>query len=614
MGDTKRVEFVDFKGFLDSARDMGLSFDDGVRELIDNSIDSGAQNVRVLFENTNQGGIKVTVEDDGSGIPLTFEDDDGVIKYGIPFIMAFGNKGEHVVIADGKRRRIGRFGYGLSTTITCLANEEGTAEIYTRRKKDPQWRRCYYKYSELIKDSALTLPPEEVVPFPNVIPHSDNGTIVVIEITDPEVTSVSHMQNRFLKFIGRTYKNHIADGLKVTISTKTAAGKESTKNVRIKDPLCLLPNSEEVEKFGNAIKYEPIIINFDGNNGFANHTLEDGRVPKITILLSRMHPSVVSASLEKESEGKSAPEVDKILERWNIGRRGQGFSLNREGRELETGETFGLYTKHPYFNYMHGSINFDSELDRLFNVRTNKSRSEITHKLRELIRENVEKTIAQIFRDHGADVKFEKDLKDKEGETNAEQIARELSPKLPVPQLSPQEIKKADEMREESKRMETDKATKIVVETLGKIFAEIEEKKKKGDTEGLKQVQLSHNMAQKNVKQWIERIDKRFSTRVPARIYHEVLDDGCVYSVEDRGHEAKIILNTESRFFPGIYQLVRSDEQLRTVLELMLMSLGYSEFIHLKDEPHLSDTWHEARREISTHLLEFVSEIQKEVN
>ena len=50
MDDTKRVEFVDFKGFLDSARDMGLSFDDGVRELIDNSIDSGAQNVRVLFE------------------------------------------------------------------------------------------------------------------------------------------------------------------------------------------------------------------------------------------------------------------------------------------------------------------------------------------------------------------------------------------------------------------------------------------------------------------------------------------------------------------------------------------------------------------------------------
>ena len=110
MDDSKRVDFVDFKGFLESSRNMGLSFDDGVRELIDNSIDSGARNIRIMFENTDKGGIKVTVEDDGSGIPLTFENEDGEIKYGIPFVMAFGNKGIFDVIADGTDKKIGKFG------------------------------------------------------------------------------------------------------------------------------------------------------------------------------------------------------------------------------------------------------------------------------------------------------------------------------------------------------------------------------------------------------------------------------------------------------------------------------------------------------------------------
>ena len=614
MDDSKRVEFVDFKGFLDSSRSMGLSFDDGVRELVDNSIDSGAQNIRIMFENTDKGGIKVTVEDDGSGIPLTFENDDGVIKYGIPFVMAFGNKGIFDVIADGSRKRIGRFGYGLSTTISCLTKEDGSAEIWSRRREDSEWRMCYYKYSELVKDENLTLPAEKSFPFPQIITRSNHGTIVILEITDPEVTSVSHMQTRFLKFIGRTYRNHLSKGINVEVVSKNKSGKMLIKNVRMKDPLCLLPGSEEVEKFGFARKYEPIIIEFDGTNQFDDYTTEDGYVPKISVIISRLNKTIVMNALENDIAGLNPVEIDKVLARWNIGRNGQGFSLLREGRELDMGKTLGIYSKTSLFNYMHGSINFDSQLDRVFNVRTNKSRYSIANNLRVLLTERIEETLWKVMSDHREEIKFEKELASLlGGESEAEKLAREAAIKLPTPSLSDDESKAAMDMRLESKTIQAEKAKEIVGALFSRVFADIEEKKKSGDKDGQKTAELVIVDLQKKLEDWIKKIEKRFSSRVPVRIDHGVLNDGSVYDVEDRGDEAKIIVNTESKFFPGIYNIVNSDKQLKTVLDLMIMSLGYSEFIHLKEEPHMLETWVEARREVSTHLLNFVSEMQKEV-
>ena len=175
MRDPRRVDFVEFTGFLDGALDLGLSLDDGVKELLDNAVDSGARTINVRLVKLEDDRIRVIVMDDGPGIPLVFEDESGEQKYGIPYVMAFGNSENPVpeVIADGARRLIGRFGFGLSKTITCLARKEGRAEVWTKRADDKGWRMCYYEYDELVESGGV-LPAETTHPMPPVIPESDH--------------------------------------------------------------------------------------------------------------------------------------------------------------------------------------------------------------------------------------------------------------------------------------------------------------------------------------------------------------------------------------------------------------------------------------------------------
>ena len=48
--------------------------------------------------------------------------------------MSFGGR-ERDVYLEGKQRTIGRFGWGLSATVSCLAKEEGRAMYGLSRRK-----------------------------------------------------------------------------------------------------------------------------------------------------------------------------------------------------------------------------------------------------------------------------------------------------------------------------------------------------------------------------------------------------------------------------------------------------------------------------------------------
>ena len=605
--DEKRVEFVDFQGFLDGALEMGMGFDDGVREIFDNSIDADAENILLQFIKLEDGGIRVIIEDDGKGIPLTFVDDDGVEKYGIPFIMAFGN-GTADVLADGRKHRIGKFGYGLSQTITCLAHIDGYAEVWTKRPEDAEWRTCSYSYKQLVAEEFM-LPPETTHPMPPMFPQVDHGTIVVIDIPDPEVDRVGAVMNRFLGFIGRTYRKHLAAGLRVMVmSDPGPGGKKVNKRVRIKDPLCITPRSEEVDKFGPAVIYDPITITFDGNNGFPACTNPlTGEFSQVRITLTRMRAPVVADCLHEELQGLDVRGRQRRLNRWGVGDRGQGFSLVREGRELASAQTFGIYTKSGYFNYMHGEFEIDSGLDQVFKVRTNKSKFSISPKLRNLLRDEVESTLLQIGKDHEKDDRLESEIEALEsGETEAERLGREAAAHLPRPPLDEAALAVANQLREEARVVEEERAKQKIEPSIEEARQNLKQAQEDSDFAAADAAEASIRRLQDRLDRWVERIGRRFASRAPARIHRAALDDGSAYSMQDRGDEARIIVNTEAQFYPKVYGLLERDPQLRTVVDLMLMSLGYAEFIHCKEEPHEKDTWIEARREVSAHLHAFV--------
>ena len=161
---TDRVRFVEDADFLRASFSFGITFDDGVRELVDNSIDAGAQNIWVQIISMDNDRIRIIVADDGEGFPTTFTDISGDVRQGIPYAMAFGGRiGE--VFSKEAHRNIGRFGFGLSQTITCLARERGGAEVWTRNEENEDWRWSYYAFEDLIEHNCL-LPNESTAPNP----------------------------------------------------------------------------------------------------------------------------------------------------------------------------------------------------------------------------------------------------------------------------------------------------------------------------------------------------------------------------------------------------------------------------------------------------------------
>ena len=91
----------------------------------------------------------------------------------------------------------------------------------------------------------------------------------------------------------------------------------------------------------------------------------------------------------------------------------------------------------------------------------------------------------------------------------------------------------------------------------------------------------------------------RWATTAPARLLEASLFSGEMYRMEDAGDEAHITVNTDTVFWSRVYNQVRDQSHLRTLLDLMLSSLGYAEFIDGKTQPEREQFWRRAREEVS---------------
>ena len=76
---------------------------------------------------------------------------------------------------------------------------------------------------------------------------------------------------------------------------------------------------------------------------------------------------------------------------------GQGFSLVRGTREIQNGQTYGLFTRHEVQNYTRGEIRFPPipEVDRWFGVEPNKSQAQLTSNMKQWL-QPVKATLAQL--------------------------------------------------------------------------------------------------------------------------------------------------------------------------------------------------------------------------
>jgi len=175
---------------------------------------------------------------------------------------------------------------------------------------------------------------------------------------------------------------------------------------------------------------------------------------------------------------------------------------------------------------------------------------------------------------------------------------------LPQPRLTPEQLEKAKAMREEMVRKLTNTAY-----THNRVKErELEQKAAATNDRGEKeQLELEKEMLNERLQHHIDRIEARFAVSSPTRLFYESLHNNDLYKMEDRGDEAYITVNKDTVFYTDVYSQIENVPDMRVLLDMMINTLGYAEFLAIKHGDDMKELyWQRARAEVSFHANTFV--------
>lgn len=624
----KPVQFVEYVGFLKAALEFGINTEDGLKELIDNSVDAEATHVDVIIqkmpmENALAGKnspnmLRLIVADNGRGIPQFITDEDEEQRPGLAYAMSFGGR-ERDVYLEGKQRTIGRFGWGLSATVSCLAKEEGRAIVWTKQKEDDAWRYCEWKYDDILANNCTLVEATDKAP-PLLPPDFTTGTIVMIDMVNSDRKRLGPLQDILLSHSARTYRHRMAnDGLTIRVSSIPEGGWNNAKHkvAHMRDPMCRLDGSMEVELFGKAKLYDRITLKFDGReeNEYNLHEFgeildDEGKPAEIHIDVSLLEKSKVDlalfGNLELPNEYLARVAAkDRLLREWNIGQRGQGFSFIRDGREIVHSRSKDLYTKQALLNYMHGEIHFPSELDHLFGIQQNKSRFGMDGNLGEIIQQIISGILTTVRQDVQDGAKQSVQLKASVGATQVEEEIKKAAPRLDVPMYSIRQIEDGKTSRQSAKEA-TERQLEITHNAMLKIIAnqavtENKSEQWKKEQEASLKVQLDQ-LLYENDQRWNDRAPVRFMFRAPSDATSSAL-----YDVETRGDEAYVYLQQGTPLIDALQkETLANDDELQQNFQMIIGALSYAEHLDCTVNPDNAQMWSDIREDITQHASAFL--------
>jgi len=570
----ERVRYVTTRHFLKSARNLGITLEDGVKEACDNSIDANAHNIWIHLLTKPNGLHRITIIDDGCGIANEVKE-GGKTYRGIEYILAFGGRIPH----PHNPFAIGRFGWGLSQTASCLSKR---TEVFTKTAKDTSWRYSYYDYSELENEEECFV-PMETLQEPPILAAPDTGTIIVLDdVGTDDFKQVSRMANMFRRELGRVYRKFLGSGGSIKLIVHKKEGeKPDAHSIEISDPLMAMPGSREYQKLGGpSISYGTAIVELKGGNDLPRIiNKRTGEPSQIKIHLARL--DVEAARKYVEKDGREAVESlasTSEIRDLGIGMKNQGFYLVRNGREISNALTLNIYTRTTDHNWFRGQIEFDEEADDLFNIQTNKSRFSLRLGLKNAIQNKVSATIRQIIQDHRSTSLSLKKKRKSFGmaPSTAEVIAASIMPMLPKRKnISDQERSEAADLRKDM---------------IDNMIEKVKENPDISEEEKEDQIQVIRN---------------RFSFQSPCRKMFDVIGTGEIYGVRHMADECDIIINTQTPFFERVYDKITSEPEMESLVDLFLFSMGYAEHL-AADSTQGKAFWENARRQVSQIAYQFV--------
>lgn len=408
---------INISQVYESLRYNDYSVENGIGEIVDNSVEAGASEIRVYFaKKTRRVGKKDIEEIDKI---IIMDNGFGMSPEVLAKCLVLGcSMREH---KNGKLG-IGRFGVGMTLGSISLARH---VEVYSRDVVNREFYSTYIDLDEINSKSLDAVPAPEKKEVPTE--HADffmgqTGTMVVLSNCDRmdgtgKKMSPSEMSGLIATYLGRTYRKFIEAGLKIYLDDR---------QVYMHDPLYLAGPTQ----FDTKEKQDPKAELYSTSTIELPVPGKDGETAVVTIRISLL-PKEWRLNI---GDGGNAEARKRKID------QNEGVSILRANREV-------LYDKVPYligmkkgqFSYQENDrwwgceISFPPELDEYFQVRYIKRGAEPIGSLKDRLKEQLTGPVTSLRKiiKSDRDQKKAEENQSKSAFENAEQMMSDLNSVLP---------------------------------------------------------------------------------------------------------------------------------------------------------------------------------------
>ena len=334
-------------------RDTGYDFNTSLSDIVDNSVDAGAENIEIRMDlvMNMKGSSKplITIADDGCGMTK-----DELISG-----MRYGAKDT----AQKNPKRLGKFGLGLKTASTAICTK---LSVISKSKAEDKLVMATWNLEQVCKTNKWNLEiieeeniPKEYLRRTNLFLEKGHGTLVVWDNIDRLVgigksinkKTLDDFADKYAKYAERVYGRFLdesdsrAPNIKITVNNKP---------LKSYDPFC--KREMRIDDEDGTVLYTqdsiPVqIIMDDGSIGEAKFDLKGYVLP---------HKDDFSS----EASRKEAAVTNKNM----------GFWVYRENRLIADGDWLGIWVPDPHDSLCRIEFSFTYELDVAFKIDVKKSR------------------------------------------------------------------------------------------------------------------------------------------------------------------------------------------------------------------------------------------------
>ena len=323
---------------IEGLRDTGYDFNTALADIVDNSIDAGADMIDIRIQMDTEGDILVTTTDNGCGM------DERTLLDG----MTYGAVGRN------DPTRLGKFGLGLKTASTAFCRR---LSVITRESANSKTLKATWDLDHVVRESAWELlidtPTQWELNLLNELAEGSSGTLVIWDKIDR---------------IMRSYSNSTGMHARKALQKVIDKFRQHAEMIyqRFLDPHDERARNIEMRLNGDSINaWNPFCEKNPETELVAEETREvelssgtDSRFTIRAFVLPRRE------QFSTDEDARAARLTNKM----------QGIYIYRENRLIHPADWIGMFSKEPHLTLLRVEFSFDHTLDDAFQVDIKKSR------------------------------------------------------------------------------------------------------------------------------------------------------------------------------------------------------------------------------------------------